>query len=34
MAEKRKKPSNRMTINDLMLQIVAFFNAAPNNQFN
>ena len=34
MAEKRKKPSNRMTINDLMQQIVAFFNAAPNNQFN
>ena len=23
-----------MTINDLMQQIVAFFNAAPNNQFN
>lgn len=34
MAEKRKKTSNRMTINDLMQQIVAFFNAAPNNQFN
>ena len=34
MAEKRKKASNRMTINDLMQQIVAFFNAAPNNQFN
>ena len=34
MAEKRKKASNRMTINDLMQQIVAFFNATPNNQFN
>ena len=34
MAEKRKKASNRMTINDLMQQIVTFFNAAPNNQFN
>ncbi|MBR3951474.1 MAG: ribonuclease R [Bacteroidaceae bacterium] len=34
MAEKRKKANNRMTINELMQQIVAFFNATPNNQFN
>ena len=34
MAGKQKKQGNRMTINELMQQIVAFFNAAPNNQFN
>ena len=34
MAGKQKKSSNRVTINEMMQQIVAFFNAAPNSQFN
>ncbi|MBR5843848.1 MAG: ribonuclease R [Bacteroidaceae bacterium] len=34
MAGKQNKQGNRMTINDLMQQIVAIFNATPNTQFN
>ena len=34
MAEKSKKNNKRMSINDLMQDIVAFFNAQPHNLFN